>query len=157
MSNYYYTDGRERFGPYALDELRDKGLTRDTLVWKQGLPDWVPAGQVSELIPILPASDEPPAPRFQPFPSGSATPPKNWLLESILVTLFCCLPFGILAIIYSTKVDTLWASGQYEAAERASRDAGRWVKITAVLGVFSFLAYLAYIFLVVIANVLPAE
>jgi len=36
-------------------------------------------------------------------PTEFSTPPKNWLVESILVTLFCCLPLGIAGIINASK------------------------------------------------------
>ena len=29
----------------------------------------------------------------------------NYLVQSILVTLFCCLPFGIVAIVYAAQVN----------------------------------------------------
>ena len=136
MSQYYYTDGRERFGPFTFEELRDKGLTRETLVWKEGLADWVPAVQLNELLPLLPVSLEPPPPMSYPAMESvvrTTTPPKNWLIESILVTLLCCLPFGIVGIIFATKVDTLWSTGQYDAAEQASRD-GRELEAGAGAG-----------------------
>lgn len=55
--------------------------------------------------------------------------PKSWLPESILVTLFCCLPFGIVGIVNATKVSTLYAAGNIEAARQASAAAAKWTKI----------------------------
>jgi len=55
-------------------------------------------------------------------------PPKNWLVESILVTLFCCLPFGIAGIIFATQVNSKWTAGDYNGALQASKDAGKWTK-----------------------------
>lgn len=69
----------------------------------------------------------PPPPAFgsQPgFPAGAK--PNNYLVWSILTTLFCCLPLGIVAIIQSTKVDSLYSGGQYAAADKASADAKKW-------------------------------
>lgn len=37
-----------------------------------------------------------------------------------LSTILCCLPLGIVSIIYATKVDNLWNSGQQEEAIKAS-------------------------------------
>ena len=65
--------------------------------------------------------------------------PKNWLVESILVTILCCLPFGIAGIVSATKVESLYHAGDYEGAEQASRDAKKWTIVgfcsTFVLGV----------------------
>lgn len=157
MSQYYYTDGHERFGPYTLEELNGRGLTRETLVWKDGLQDWVPAAQLPELVPMLPMSLEPSPPQSFPTVTRPSAPPKNWLVESILVTLLCCLPFGIVSIIYATKVDTLWSSGQFDAAEQASRDAGKWVRIGFFVGLVSIAFYFLFVMLGVITNVLPNQ
>ncbi|HEV3250305.1 MAG TPA: CD225/dispanin family protein, partial [Puia sp.] len=56
-------------------------------------------------------------------PPNPPTQPKNWLVESILVTLFCCLPFGIAGIVFAAQVSSKWASGDYAGALQASKDA----------------------------------
>lgn len=71
-------------------------------------------------------------------------PPKTWLVESILVTLFCCLPFGIAGIVYATRVETLFYAGQIEAAERASREAGKWTKVSFWVGLGCALLYILF-------------
>jgi hypothetical protein len=60
-----------------------------------------------------------------PGASGDERIP-NYLVHAILVTLFCCVPFGIPAIIYAAQVDGKAASGDYYGAEQASRRAGFW-------------------------------
>lgn len=69
-------------------------------------------------------------------------PPKTWLVESILVTIFCCLPFGIVGIVNATKVESLFYAGQLEASQRASRDAGKWTKIGFWVGLGCGLLYI---------------
>ncbi len=58
---------------------------------------------------------------------GSEPIIDNHLLTAILVTLFCCLPFGILAIVEASKVHTLLLAGNRGAALEASRRADLWV------------------------------
>ena len=148
MSQYYYTDGKERYGPYTLDELKDKNITQETLVWKEGLVDWVPARNLSDLQSLFLSTPDFQTPSNVPYiPPVAEVRPKNWLVESILVTILCCLPFGIIGIINATKVDTFWTSGQYEAAHKASREAAKWVKWGAISGfVIIFLYALLMIF-----------
>lgn len=54
------------------------------------------------------------------------TKPDSYLVWSILVTLLCCMVFGILAIIESSKVDSLWNQGRVDEAYRASDKAKQW-------------------------------
>lgn len=68
--------------------------------------------------------------------------PKTWMVESILVTVFCCLPFGIAGIVYASKVSSLFAAGNYEAALQASKDAGKWTKIGFIVGLVVGVIYL---------------
>jgi predicted Zn finger-like uncharacterized protein len=53
-------------------------------------------------------------------------PPPNYLAQSILVTLFCCWIFGVIAIIYAAQVNTKWAQGDIRGAREASAAAKMW-------------------------------
>lgn len=76
----------------------------------------------------------PPPPGYPPQqPAGQA--PKNYLAWSILVTLFCCLISGIVAIVFSAQVNGLWAQGRYAEAQKMSDRAKMWVIVSAVLGI----------------------
>lgn len=68
--------------------------------------------------------------------------PKTWLAESILVTLFCCLPFGIVGVVHAAKVSTFFAMGNYEMARKQSADAAKWTKISFFTGLAVILIYL---------------
>ncbi|MCK4345982.1 MAG: CD225/dispanin family protein [Bacteroidales bacterium] len=68
-------------------------------------------------------------------------PPKTWLVESILVTLFCCLPFGIAGIVNAAKVESRFYAGDYEGANRASEQAGKWTKIGFWIGLAVIVIY----------------
>lgn len=65
--------------------------------------------------------------------------PDNMLIWAILSTALCCLPFGIVSIVYSSKVDTLWASGDFPGAEDAAKKAKMWALIGASIGLFVFI------------------
>jgi len=73
--------------------------------------------------------------------------PKNWLVESILATIFCCLPFGIAAIVFAAQVNSKYDSGDYDGATKASADAGKWTKIAFFAGIGFIILYLIFIFL----------
>lgn len=65
--------------------------------------------------------------------------PKNWLVESILATIFCCLPLGIVGIVFASQVNTKFDSGDYQGALKASSDAGKWTKIAFFIGIAQFI------------------
>ena len=56
------------------------------------------------------------------------------LTEAILVTLFCFLPFGIVAIVHAAMTAAFLSRGDAELASRSSRRAFMWVKIAAWVG-----------------------
>lgn len=71
--------------------------------------------------------------------------PKTWMVESVLATIFCCLPFGIVGIINASKVSSLYASGRYDEAQQASKDADKWTKIAAGVGIVGGILYLLFL------------
>ncbi len=73
-------------------------------------------------------------------------PPKNWLVESILVTIFCCLPLGIVGIINASKVESRWNAGDHQGAMDASREAGKWTKIGFFGGIVVTVLYTLLMF-----------
>jgi predicted secreted protein len=73
-------------------------------------------------------------------------PPKNYLIESILVTIFCCLPFGIAGIVYAAQVNAKFEMGDYEGALKASKEAQRWMTWGIVSSLIIGLFYLIIAF-----------
>lgn len=49
MKQFYLHDGQNQIGPFSSEELKEKNITRDTFVWKEGMTDWKKAGEVTEL------------------------------------------------------------------------------------------------------------
>ena len=67
----------------------------------------------------------------------------NHLAGSILVTLFCCLPFGIVSIIYAAQVDSAVSMGDLVRAQRLSDKAKFWLWLAFWSGlVISFFYFL---------------
>jgi S1-C subfamily serine protease len=57
--DWYYNQGGSAAGPISAQRLvsyiRAGQITADTLVWKDGLPTWLPVRNLPELVPFLPA------------------------------------------------------------------------------------------------------
>ncbi|OSC42689.1 CD225/dispanin family protein [Mycobacterium decipiens] len=84
---------------------------------------------------------QPPPPGYPPQQPPAGQAPDNYLVWSILVTLFCCLPLGIVAIVKSSQVNGLWAQGRYADAQASSESAKKFVIWSAVIGVVVFVIY----------------
>ena len=47
----------QQAGPFSFDQLVQKGISPETLVWKQGMADWTPAWKVEDLRAVLEATE----------------------------------------------------------------------------------------------------
>ena len=66
---------------------------------------------------------------------AAGPPPENHLVWAILTTVLCCLPLGIVSIIKSSQVNTLWAQGRYDEARKSAEDAKKWAMWSAIVEV----------------------
>jgi hypothetical protein len=147
---YHYTEGGANFGPFSLEQLKQQPINRNTLIWYTGLPAWKPVYEIPELASWFGAPPvQGPPPVNQPYGQSAAQKqlvPKTWLLESILVTIFCCLPFGIAGIVFAARVESKFYSGDVNGALQASRDAGKWTKLGFWIGMVVIILYLIMVF-----------
>ena len=58
----------------------------------------------------------------------------NYLVQAILVTIFCCLPLGIVAIIFAAQVNGKVAAGDIAGAQSSSRTARTLVIVPVIVG-----------------------
>ena len=76
---------------------------------------------------------------YQPqYAQQGPPPPKpdNHLVWAILSTLFCCLPLGIISIVYASKVDSQYSAGDYAGAQDSANKAKNfaiWAAISIVI------------------------
>lgn len=49
ISYYFMNKANKQVGPLSLDELKQRGITRETPVWREGMPNWVQAKNIPEL------------------------------------------------------------------------------------------------------------
>jgi uncharacterized membrane protein len=82
--------------------------------------------------------------------------PNSYLALAIISTILCCLPFGIVSIVYATKVNSLYEDGQYDQAVSASKNAKTWGIVSMVIALFGWLIYVL-IFGVAIFGALLSE
>ena len=89
----------------------------------------------------------PSAGRFEPeSPRGTVDPAPpahipNYLVPAILVTIFCCLPFGIVSIVYAAQVNSKLDAGDVAGAMHASSNAKTWMWVAFGVGLFFAVVY----------------
>lgn len=170
MATWYYEHRGEQRGPVTEEELhallRAGTVTRDTNVWTDGMADWQPAGHVLDVPAPTPATPPPMPPGATGFaapggygaptggqgavPPGGGTGPahtervENHLIKAILVTVFCCLPVGIVAIVYAAQVDGKARAGDVAEARRLSDEAAKWSKWALFAGIAAWVLYVLF-------------
>lgn len=61
--------------------------------------------------------------------------PDNNLVWAILSTICCCLPLGIVSIVYASRVNTYYYSGNYAGAQEAAENAKNWAIYSCIAAV----------------------
>jgi len=77
----------------------------------------------------------------------------NYLAQAILVTIFCCLPFGIVAIVYAAQVNGKLRAGLVSEAIEASNSAKTWCWVSFWLGLAVGIIYFFFAFLGGLASI----
>uniref|UniRef100_UPI00398E7B63 proline rich transmembrane protein 1B-like n=1 Tax=Pristiophorus japonicus TaxID=55135 RepID=UPI00398E7B63 len=85
-----------------------------------------------------------PLPGIQPTQEQRRTP-KDYMVESVLVTVFCCLLSGILAIIFSHETRMAIQRGDQVHAESTSRKARALVVFSLLFGVIVSIGWVIYV------------
>jgi len=60
MRQYYIFDGQAKSGPFDLEQLKSKILSKETPVWYDGRTDWIMAGNIDELREYFTVKATPP-------------------------------------------------------------------------------------------------
>ena len=91
-----------------------------------------------------PAGDAGNAPAGPTASYGAVPHIPNYLVQAILVTIFCCLPFGIVSIVFAAQVNGKVAAGDITGARVASRNAKTWAWIAFGVGLVPVSLFVIY-------------
>ena len=109
MSEWYYADpSAQRQGPLPAETLRELfqsgRITVDTLVWRDGMPQWRPLSEFAGELGLLELTSAPLPPPLPPTPAYSAprptsTPPKSGLSGCMIALIVAAVLFIPMAAI----------------------------------------------------------
>lgn len=159
---YYVGRNGRQTGPHSLDELKAMAaagqLAPTDLTWTDGMSEWKPASvTLPDLFANLP-TPPPAAPAPGPPPIlaqtttapladatlVSGTPITTYLWQSIVVTLLCCLPVGVVAIVFASQVDSKRQHGDIAGAMASSKKAKTWCWVAFAIGMVQWVLSIVY-------------
>ncbi len=82
--------------------------------------------------------------RLSTPPPVPSTPVKNYLTQAIIVTICCCVPLGIPAIVFAARVNAQAQAGDMAAAMDSSAKARMWAWIAFGAGILSLVIWIPF-------------
>jgi Interferon-induced transmembrane protein len=79
-----------------------------------------------------------------PAAGSGATVPNNMVIA--IISIFCCWPLAIPAIIFASKVNNLAAAGDMAGAQEAAAKAKKFATIGIIVGVVCIVLWLILVF-----------
>ena len=136
MKYYFYIKNNKEQGPFSLDELKEKTINHSTLVWTEGLSDWIKASDLDEIKYVI-VSKLPPTPKLPPIPKKLDNREYDAMFTGVLlIPLTLIISFfefkehsfilfvSILAASFILRICcTIWV---YNIAKRLNRNTLGW-------------------------------
>lgn len=75
------------------------------------------------------------------YSAGARPQINNYLIPAIFATVCCCLPLGIVSIVYAAQVNSKLAAGDVAGAMQSAGNAKMWFWISFGLGLVGVAIY----------------
>lgn len=122
---FYTIDGQQQPNPTTTSNIegmiRSGTITSSDMVFHDGWPQWKPVSETTEFGSVVGTPTE-------------NNKPSNYFVPAILSLICCCLPFGIVSVVYASQVDSKWDSGDRDGARKAAGSAKMWFWIAFGIG-----------------------
>lgn len=108
----------------------------------QGYPQQPPPPPYGQQPAYPQQQGYPQQPGGAPFYGGPPAPKiQNWLIPSIIATVLCCLPAGVVGIVYASQVNGKLARGDIAGAQKSANNARLWTIISVIVGLIAIVIY----------------
>jgi len=171
---YYMIIDGQQAGPFVREELKCHNIKPESMVWREGLENWVAASALPELAELF-ASQQPSVysgaqqptmqqpgygaecsgrPAYSPQFAGMQPEPiphTNWLPWAIVCTVLGCLTtcisliLGIIGIVQANKANEMYNRGNRELGDSANSTAKTVTICGLILGILSVVGLIALV------------
>ena len=131
--NYYIIVNGQQTGPFSVEQLSVTGINPDTMVWTEGMPEWAPAWQVSELSSVLKPVDA------SAQPSVAPVQPEQQPMQQPMQPEPSQAQQAAYANAAAPQQQTQWPQQQPKKKKRSG-----WLIFFSILGVFLIAAGVLY-------------
>ena len=164
MKIWIHVNGVQQ-GPYTTEQIAAMHLPPATPVWYEGMPQWMPACQAPELsdlfgdhiggeeatVIVREVEAEAAGPATHTVETAAVAVeqpqrPPTFLAWSIILTLCCCTPFSLAAVVCGALSNARYNRGDYEGARRMSVATEWLVIISITLGIVGLPLSMAMMF-----------
>ena len=115
---YFIYDGKEQSGPFTFDQLKQKRISKNILIWREGPDDWIEAEKLPELNNIWDLKT-PPIPRGGNIINSNQNPFLTSIKSHILENRgFYALYLFIVFILFSLALFCESSNGLYPFTNR---------------------------------------
>lgn len=105
MKKYFLHNGSESSGPFTLEELKAKRISKTTPIWFEGMEHWKTAGEIPELTSVFVVSPPPFKTAATPLPNVKKIPEDRKILgmsKNSFFIIASILVLGIVTVVFNT-------------------------------------------------------
>lgn len=145
IMRYYILHQGQEIGPFEIHELRKQALDEATLIREETSEQWLPAYRYKDVLHLSDDQEQVADTNYRHESDKvikEMIMPRTWVVESIICMLCCCIPCGLVALIYALNVENNFLRGDYERSVKNSNRAKLWIYGGLIFAVITYVAAL---------------
>lgn len=143
MKEYYFVNNGKKIGPFSVEVLKDKYLSKETLIWTSGMDDWRKLKDIPELIVEFDLQNQPP-----PIPISRKVKLLRLLIFWFAFHLFALVTSYSKINIFNSKYseqDLIWPFSSYFHYDPYWSVINKWHCFNGIFSSYDFSEFILYI------------